>query len=783
MQNVGVKELKNWSLNSKFEKSVLQKDSLIISIVYVVAGMVTSLAKIMGMLSPLGIAFTSAIPSNFALPCSIGTAIGYLLCGQIDKTYRFAVVSIIIGLARYFLGKTFFSKYDTYMVPTFAVLGVVAAYVLPNIYTQPLIYDIIIWVAQIILAGASSLFFIKTVNFISSANTDSAGSISFSIAYIIAIMGLCSVNIYNISIGRISAFLGILISATVGGVAVSAIIGVLSGFAIGFSGNDISSYMTVCSIGGILSGLFANFGKIGSSFTLAVACGFMGAYTGKLQEYLIEVAVATLVFIIIPKSWLKMLVSINKKDDSKDFQLLAEEKLLKAAQGLTEVTDITNELAERLDGLQKIDINSIYDKTALNICQNCPYCLRCWQKNFDDTVDSISFALHEAKKKNIVTENDFPDKFVYCIKKKEMSEFITKEYLKYSAISKNKIKAERTRNIVNKQINSIANILTDISMSINDISFADEMKRASIEEMLTENNFEPLHVSCCTNKNGKLKVIVYIPFYKEGSMTPQLICTELSLLLMRNFTYPTVENNKNHCVLTFCEETTYTCKYGVYQKSLKDNVACGDSYTIFTQEHTKLNIVLSDGMGTGSNAAVDSKLTISLIKKLINSGISYPNITNIVNSQLMVKSGNESTSTIDGVQVDLYTGEMSLYKAGAAPTIIYRRGKIIMLDASSLPVGILDTATINEQKYILEENDILILMSDGVIIEDNEWITTVIENNINESLETMSENIGKTAMLRRNDGREDDVTVICCKICKADRDCNNREENFTEQGA
>ena len=771
MQNVGVKEIGGGKYSSV---SALTRESLIAGIVYSIAGIVSSLAKIMGFISPLGIAFVSAVPFNYSLSASLGSAIGYILSGEFNITYKFSLACVIIGMLRYFLGKTLLSKYNMIFSPIFSVIGVVAAAILPNLYTRPMLYDIIIWVAMVMLGGSCSLFFIKTIDIMGSRSSDGAGNISFSIAYMIAVMGLCSVNIYGISLGNITAFLGIMISSFVGGVAVSSVIGIISGFAIGFSGNDFASYMSSCGIGGVLSGVFSSFGKLGSIISLISVCCFSGLLTGRIEEYILEVAVAALLFIIIPKSWLKMFISISKQDDSKDFQILAEEKLRRAAEGLTEVTDITNELAVKLDDIQNIDINRIYDKIALNICKRCPYCINCWQKNFDDTVDSISYALRETKEKHFISEDNFPPKFVYCIKKKEIADFITDEYGKYSIINNKKIKTERTRSIVNKQINSVANILNDISGSINSISFADEVKRASIEEMLIENSFEPLHVSCCANEDGKLKVIIYIPLYKEGTMTAQLICAELNLLLMKSFTYPIIEKNKNHCILTFCEETDFSCKYGAYQKSLYEN-ACGDSYTVFTEENTKFNIVLSDGMGTGSQAAVDSKLTVSLIKKLVTSGISYKNIVNIVNSQLMVKSGNESTSTIDAVELDLYTGNMKLYKAGAAPTLIYRRGKIISIDVPSLPVGILDSASIATEELTLCENDIVILMSDGVIIDNTDWILNVIENNINASLETLSESIGKTAALRRNDGREDDITVICFKLYSEERERKNKK--------
>ncbi len=51
------------------------------------------------------------------------------------------------------------------------------------------------------------------------------------------------------------------------------------------------------------------------------------------------------------------------------------------------------------------------------------------------------------------------------------------------------------------------------------------------------------------------------------------------------------------------------------------------------------HIVLSDGMGSGTAAAVDANMTVSLITKLIDAGVSYTAALKIVNSALLVKSG------------------------------------------------------------------------------------------------------------------------------------------------
>ena len=91
---------------------------------------------------------------------------------------------------------------------------------------------------------------------------------------------------------------------------------------------------------------------------------------------------------------------------------------------------------------------------------------------------------------------------------------------------------------------------------------------------------------------------------------------------------------------------------------------CGDAYQSFTDRRSVAHIILSDGMGSGTAAAVDSNMTVSLLQKLIDAGVGYQAALKIVNSALLVKSGEESLSTIDITAVNLYTGQAWFYKAG-----------------------------------------------------------------------------------------------------------------------
>ena len=67
-----------------------------------------------------------------------------------------------------------------------------------------------------------------------------------------------------------------------------------------------------------------------------------------------------------------------------------------------------------------------------------------------------------------------------------------------------------------------------------------------------------------------------------------------------------VKNQGEDLLLLFTEKADYAVRFGAAQLSAEDGPLCGDSYSWITAENGKAYLLLSDGMGSGSKAAVDS---------------------------------------------------------------------------------------------------------------------------------------------------------------------------------
>ena len=132
-----------------------------------------------------------------------------------------------------------------------------------------------------------------------------------------------------------------------------------------------------------------------------------------------------------------------------------------------------------------------------------------------------------------------------------------------------------------------------------------------------------------------------------------------------------------------------------------------------------------------------------------------------VNSALIAKSGDESLATMDVACVDLFTGKTEFKKAGAACTVVRRGRRSEVIEASSVPVGIMPGVEFASCQRDLSAGDMIVMVSDGVVAAGSEWLVDMVMAwDEDENPNLLAQRIADEAKKRRSDGHEDDVTAL-----------------------
>ncbi len=202
------------------------------------------------------------------------------------------------------------------------------------------------------------------------------------------------------------------------------------------------------------------------------------------------------------------------------------------------------------------------------------------------------------------------------------------------------------------------------------------------------------------------------------------------------------------------------------KKSLRaegEDKYCGDSLGIFDGKDGRLYAFISDGMGSGQEAALTSGICGLFLSKLLSEGNSCEGALKLLNGFLRNRgcgSIRECSATVDLLELDMFSGNASFYKSGAAPTYVFRNKNLFKLRSHTVPVGIIKELDLRKIDFTLSDGDLVVMVSDGVTDgrEECPWLFDLLRNQgENADTERLSELVVKYA---KAEGATDDISVI-----------------------
>lgn len=218
--------------------------------------------------------------------------------------------------------------------------------------------------------------------------------------------------------------------------------------------------------------------------------------------------------------------------------------------------------------------------------------------------------------------------------------------------------------------------------------------------------------------------------------------------------------------------------------SADEGSPCGDSMCMFEDGRDRFYALLSDGMGSGSEAAFCSGLVTTFLERMLTAGNGVVTSLRMLNSVLRSKGGGWSTecsATVDLLTLDLLNGRASVIKSGAAPTYVRRGGDVFRLGAETVPLGILGALDARRTSLELVCGDVVIMVSDGVsdaavpqgraatdedIGAPSEWLEDVLSLEWDDDLDVMARRIvGRAQSVGGNHGGScDDLSVLLVRV-------------------
>lgn len=595
-------------------------------------------------------------------------------------------------------------------------------------------------------------------------------------------------NVYDLSVEHIMSRYLVLIFAFVAGATVGSTVGVVTGLI--FSLANISSlyHMSLLAFSGLLGGLLKEGRKIGVALGLLIATLLMGMYVdggANLIISLYETGAAILLFLLTPQN---LTMKLSKHIPGTPEYAAEQQQYMRkmrdvTAQRVSQFSNVFQALSksfsahnepsgweENSDREFDYFLSNVTEKT----CQTCFKKDHCWARNFDTTYDYM---------KEIMNDLDYEDGQIsprlarewdkHCTRAKKTTEVIQQELTFYKANQKLKKQVQESRKLVADQLLGVSAVMGDFAKEIQRERENHHKQEELILEAMQEFGIQVEQVEIYSLEQGNVDIEMTIPYCNGLGECEKLIAPMLSDILGE-----TILVNSEECAAfasDFCHVTFHSAKAFVVDTAVahaaKDGgLVSGDSYSTIQLGSGKYAIAISDGMGNGERAHSESQETLQLLQKILQSGIEEQVAIKSVNSVLSLRTTDEIFSTLDLAMIDLQNADAKFLKIGSTPSFIKRGAQVMKVQASNLPIGIIEEFDVDVVSKQLKAEDLLIMMSDGVFegpkhVENFDlWMKRKITELKTDDPQEVADLIMEEVIRSRSGHIEDDMTVVVSKV-------------------
>lgn len=746
-----------------------------VNFIYLLCGILVSRGTLLGTLAPFGASYAAAVPKKYLFSSLVGTAFGYILLKPTDS-FRYIAVIVAIGALRWLMGDIEKVSKSRLFAPLAAFLPTLAtgiALLFASTSTLSSFADCFI---EAVLSGAAAYFISVSVQLADEKRGISAytrqETASLVMTGCVLILAFGSLTFENISLGRIIAITAVLLCARYGGVNGGAVCGIATGAVFSIASRAQGFVCGGFAFGGLMAGMFAPVGKLGCAIAFLISNGIMSLAFGEntqLAAVLIESLIGSVVFMILPKEVGNIISPVfsNEKNSSLG-ETLRKNIVMRldfASKAIYNVRNDVNSVSDKLKDLYSPSFSVVCENVEKEVCNNCGLKTYCYEHRQGVTRDDF-FRLEELlEAQGRISESDVEDAFVKnCCKKGEIARSMNLNYREYLSAIEAQRRVSDVRGVVAGQFSGVSDILGDLSDEFKNTMRCDLDSSERIISALSALGAIPVECICLVSDGGRMSVELELSSKGDSKLSKGTIMREVSKCCGRRFDLPTVTCEGDRIRAALCEMPVYDVEIGSDQHIANNGKLCGDCLDYFNDGFGKTYALVCDGMGTGGRAAVDGNMAVSVMGRLLRSGLSADSSLQIVNSALMVKSEDESLSTLDLTGVDLYTGKVTLKKAGAPATFVRKNGRVMVREMPSLPVGILNGVKFSSDTVNLSSGDMVVMVSDGVITGDEKWLEKLIRSWNEGSTQELARAVVDEAIKRRGDSPDDDITALAIRI-------------------
>ncbi|MGD8192528.1 stage II sporulation protein E [Brevibacillus ginsengisoli] len=699
-----------------------------------------------------------------------------------------ALLSIVIAFMAVRLADRLKHK-DFSKIPILVLGTVFLSHLLFEVLSnQVTTYSIVMVGVESILSFVLTLIFIQSLSIIHLARPYEPLKNEEIVCLVILLASLMTGTVgwmvQGVSMEHVLSRYLLLLFAFTGGGTVGAAVGVVTGLILSLA--DIASLqqISLLAFSGLLAGLLREGGKVGVSAGVLIGSSILAIYGGiddALYHSLVETTLAVLMFMATPSSiWKKVSrfipgTSENLQSHQEYMRRIRDMTAGKIQQFSELFTQLSRSFAQTAEIEEKDEqIDLFLSKVTESTCQKCFKKDQCWERETHITYDAMRSMIEIIQDQGTLMGHTIPREFERkCVKVDRIVNEMEREYDRFVAFHQLKKQVSESRKLVADQLSGVSRVMSD---------FAREIQREGIELSIQEKQVSTAleglgllvrRVDIHSLEEGQVDIEISQPTCYGRDECAKIVAPMLSEILGENIVVKERHCEAfqdGYCKMCLSSARTFEIDIGVAGAAKDGKLLSGDSFKTMDLGNGKVALAISDGMGNGERAYMESQSTLDMLQQLLKSGLDEKLAIKTVNSVLALRSTEEIFATVDLALIDLQTAHTRFVKIGSTPSFIKRGQEVISVTASNLPVGILEEIEVDVVTRSLKPGDLLIMMSDGIYdaprhIENRQvWMKRLISELETDDPQEVADLLLEKVIRHHYGEIVDDMTVLVARV-------------------
>ena len=358
-------------------------------LITVLLGILTGAARLTGGSYPLAAALCAAMPSRLVAPAAVGSVIGTLAAVPFGKVSGYIAAVLFSACLRVVCQKLLDNKNSLLAAALCAAGGIFAGGLVRSMLAAPGVQGWILLVCESVLAGGCAAVFALAEQTLRAGLTVCVVGEQQRIALLAACSLLLAAGspytLLDVSPARVLAVLMILCAARYAGTFAGVTAGAAAGAAMTLMGGTPVAWIAgAYALGGLLAGLFARFGAAVCTAMLVVGNGLfvlVSAGGDAAIASLIEVAAATVLFLLLPRSAReKLSLFLTPRSEPARLSGLRHSlvrRLRFASLTLGDVSSVVEQVSDKLEHIDRRELQQVFARCEHTVCNACALRIYC----------------------------------------------------------------------------------------------------------------------------------------------------------------------------------------------------------------------------------------------------------------------------------------------------------------------------------------------------------------------------------------------------------------------